>query len=48
MKTIDALNVYYRDLNASIDDAVKIDKSITLKNVFGQRYIGRDCLKKLN
>jgi glutamate synthase domain-containing protein 3 len=41
MKTIDASNVYYRDLNSSIDDAIKIYKTITLRNVFGQRYIGR-------
>ncbi|OEG71762.1 hypothetical protein ATZ36_12835 [Candidatus Endomicrobiellum trichonymphae] len=47
MKIIDALNVYYRDLNASIDDTLKIDKSITLKNVFGQRYIGRGLPEKV-
>jgi glutamate synthase domain-containing protein 3 len=47
MKIIDALDVCYRDLNASIDDIIKIDKSITLKNVFGQRYIGRGLPEKV-
>ncbi|MDR3257006.1 MAG: hypothetical protein LBT18_05140 [Endomicrobium sp.] len=47
MKTIDALNVYYRDLNSSIDNEIKTEKNITLKNVFGQRYIGRGLPKKV-
>jgi glutamate synthase domain-containing protein 3 len=41
MKTISALNVYYRELNAEVDKAVKTDKNIVLKDVAGQRYIGR-------
>jgi glutamate synthase domain-containing protein 3 len=41
MKTIDAKDVYYRQLNEQIDEAVKTEKNITLNNVFGQRYIGR-------
>ncbi|MDR2437396.1 MAG: hypothetical protein LBD17_04965 [Endomicrobium sp.] len=41
MKKIDVLNIYYRELNDSIDNAIKTDKNITLNNVFGQRYIGR-------
>jgi glutamate synthase domain-containing protein 3 len=47
MKSIDALNVYYRDLNILIDDAIKTDETITLKNVFGQRYIGRGLPDKI-
>lgn len=46
MKTIDVLNVYYRDLNSLIDNSIEIDSDITLKNVFGQRYIGRGLPKK--
>jgi glutamate synthase domain-containing protein 3 len=41
MKKIDALNIYYRELNDSIDNAIKTDKNITLCNILGQRYIGR-------
>jgi glutamate synthase domain-containing protein 3 len=47
MKTIDALNVYYRELNETIDKAVKTDKNIALKNVAGQRYIGRGLSEKI-
>jgi glutamate synthase domain-containing protein 3 len=47
MKTIDALNVYYRQLNESIDEAIKTDKNIVLKNVAGQRYIGRGLPEKV-
>ncbi|MDR2666117.1 MAG: hypothetical protein LBB92_01540 [Endomicrobium sp.] len=46
MKTIDALNVYYRDLNSLIDNSIETDSDITLKNIFGQRYIGRGLPKK--
>jgi glutamate synthase domain-containing protein 3 len=45
METIDALDVYYRKLNDSIDSAIKTDKNITLSGVFGQRYIGRGLSK---
>jgi len=41
MKTIEALDLHYRELNILIDDAIKVDRDITLTNVFGQRYIGR-------
>jgi glutamate synthase domain-containing protein 3 len=47
MKTIDALNVCYRDLNSLVDDAIITDKDIVLKNVFGQRYIGRGLPDKV-
>jgi glutamate synthase domain-containing protein 3 len=47
MKTIDALGVCYRDLNSLIDDAVRTDGIIVLKNVFGQRYIGRGLPEKV-
>ncbi|GHT43607.1 hypothetical protein AGMMS49921_11900 [Endomicrobiia bacterium] len=47
MKTIDALNVYYRDLNSLIDNVARTDKDIILKNVFGQRYIGRGLPDKV-
>jgi glutamate synthase domain-containing protein 3 len=47
MKIINALNIRYRDLNALIDDIVKIDKTIILKNIFGQRYIGRGLSEKV-
>ncbi|MDR3274656.1 MAG: hypothetical protein LBS81_01450 [Endomicrobium sp.] len=47
MKTIDALNTSFGDLNSLIDDAIKIDRNITLKNVFGQRYIGRGLLEEV-
>ncbi|GHT49898.1 hypothetical protein AGMMS50233_06830 [Endomicrobiia bacterium] len=47
MKTIDALNVYYCDLNSSIDNVARTDKDIVLKNVFGQRYIGRGLPDKV-
>ncbi|MDR1401028.1 MAG: hypothetical protein LBI98_01795 [Endomicrobium sp.] len=46
MKTIDALGVYYRDLNSLIDNSIKTEGDITLKNVFGQRYIGRGLPKE--
>jgi glutamate synthase domain-containing protein 3 len=41
MKIIDASNMYYRDLNAMIDIETLNEKNITVKNVYGQRYIGR-------
>ncbi|MDR3112199.1 MAG: hypothetical protein LBU55_03400 [Elusimicrobiota bacterium] len=47
MKTIDASNMYYRQLNELVDDAIKVDKTISLKNVFGQRYIGRGLPEKV-
>jgi glutamate synthase domain-containing protein 3 len=47
MEIIDALNMYYRDLNSLIDNIVKIDKTVMLKNVFGQRYIGRGLPEKV-
>ncbi|MDR3071400.1 MAG: hypothetical protein LBU29_02260 [Endomicrobium sp.] len=47
MKTIDALNICYRQLNSLIDKAIEADKSISLKNVFGQRYIGRGLPEKV-
>jgi glutamate synthase domain-containing protein 3 len=47
METIDALNVCYYDLNSLIDNSIETDNNdITLKNVFGQRYIGRGLPKK--
>ncbi|MDR2425940.1 MAG: hypothetical protein LBD46_01960 [Endomicrobium sp.] len=47
MKTIDALNMHYRDLNNLISETSEIDKNITLNNVYGQRYIGRGLAKKV-
>jgi len=47
MRTIDASNVYYRDLNSLVDKIISTDKDITLKNVFGQRYIGRGLPEKV-
>jgi len=47
MKVIDALNVYYRDLNSLVDNLIETDNNVTLKNVFGQRYIGRGLPKKV-
>ena len=41
MKRIKALDIYYRELNDSIDNEIKTDKNIMLTDVFGQRYIGR-------
>ncbi|MDR1941220.1 MAG: hypothetical protein LBQ47_02730 [Endomicrobium sp.] len=41
MKTIDASDIYYRQLNEQIDEIITTDKNVTLNNVFGQRYIGR-------
>ncbi|MDR2192409.1 MAG: hypothetical protein LBO62_05995 [Endomicrobium sp.] len=41
MKIINAQDIYYRQLNELVDEAVKTDKDITLDCVFGQRYIGR-------
>jgi len=39
---IDALNLHYRDLNNLLDVIIiKGERNIVLKNVFGQRYIGR-------
>jgi glutamate synthase domain-containing protein 3 len=47
MKTIDALNMPYRDLNSLISETAEIDKDITLNNVYGQRYIGRGLSKQV-
>jgi glutamate synthase domain-containing protein 3 len=47
MKTIDALNIYYRELNNLIDNTIETEKTISLKNVFGQRYIGRGLPEKV-
>ncbi|MDR1926584.1 MAG: hypothetical protein LBQ13_02750 [Endomicrobium sp.] len=47
MEIIDALSIYYRDLNSLIDNTIKTDKTIVLKNVFGQRYIGRGLPEKV-
>ncbi|MDR1784389.1 MAG: hypothetical protein LBQ99_01450 [Endomicrobium sp.] len=47
MKVIDALNVYYSDLNSLVDNLIETDNNVTLKNVFGQRYIGRGLPKKV-
>jgi glutamate synthase domain-containing protein 3 len=45
---IDALNLYYRDLNDLVDAAIiKGEKSVVLKNVFGHRYIGRGLSERI-
>ncbi|MDR1418035.1 MAG: hypothetical protein LBI80_02610 [Endomicrobium sp.] len=41
MKTIDASNMHYRDLNAVVDAESLKEKNLIIKNVYGQRYIGR-------
>jgi len=51
MRTIDASNVYYRNLNSLIDEVIRTgedeDVDVALKNVFGQRYIGRGLPEKV-
>jgi glutamate synthase domain-containing protein 3 len=47
MKTIDASGIYYRELNDLIDNMIETDKAIILKNIFGQRYIGRGLHEKV-
>ncbi|MDR2860266.1 MAG: hypothetical protein LBV66_00340, partial [Elusimicrobiota bacterium] len=40
MKTIDAFNIKYKELNEIINETINVDSNIVLDNVFGQRYIG--------
>jgi glutamate synthase domain-containing protein 3 len=46
--TIDATGVYYRDLNRQLRDLTNSGtEKITIKNVYGQRYIGTDLDKSV-
>ncbi|MDR0401506.1 MAG: hypothetical protein LBH27_00655 [Endomicrobium sp.] len=47
MKTINASNLYYRDLNNLIDESIISDNEIIIENVLGQRYIGRGLLNNV-
>ncbi|MDR2709150.1 MAG: hypothetical protein LBC07_04160 [Elusimicrobiota bacterium] len=40
MKTINALNIKYKELNEIIRESISRHKEIELNNIFGQRYIG--------
>jgi len=46
--TLDATGVYYRDLNAQLLELAQSGvKEITLKGIFGQRYIGTNLQKQV-
>ncbi|MCJ7631843.1 hypothetical protein MUP77_05535 [Candidatus Bathyarchaeota archaeon] len=43
---IDASNLYYKDLNKILRSLGNPEKTVHLRNVFGQRYIGTDLANK--